>query len=419
MGRILFATWEGGGHVQPLLLVAKGLAARGHQVLAVSDACNASDAAALGVPFRAWMIAPSRADKSPDTDPLKDWLATNPMEVILGLTEGLMCGPAGAYAADTLAIMDEFRPDLVVSQELLFGVMAAAEARKTPLALFAANVWSLPTLVDAPPFGVGMAPASDDGQKAMYAMIATATRQAFQVGLPKLNEARAGLRLPPLADLFDQLGAARRILLATSRAFDFDATPPEPYRYVGPYLADPAWAGGWTSPWGADDALPLVLVSFSSMYQAQETVLPAIIEALGGLPARGLVTLGPVLKVADFPAPPNVTVVQSAPHSALWSSAAVFITHAGHASTLRPLMAGVPLLCLPLGRDQPDNAARVVERGAGLRLGKEASVAEIGGAVRRLLEEPAFTVAARELGRRITADFEARSAEDELEALLG
>src|SRR5271169_3509483 len=110
MGRFLFATWEGGGHVQPLLLAAKGLKARGHQVLAVSDACNAPDAAALGIPLQHWRTAPSRPDKSADGDPLKDWLATSPLQVIGGLIDNIMCGPAAAYAQDTVAAIDDFQP---------------------------------------------------------------------------------------------------------------------------------------------------------------------------------------------------------------------------------------------------------------------------------------------------------------------
>jgi MGT family glycosyltransferase len=418
MGRFLFTTWEGGGHVQPLLLAAQGLAARGHQVLAISDACNAADAAALAVPFQPWRTAPSRPDKSPEGDPLKDWLATNPMAVIAGLANGLMCGPAGAYAADTAAAIDAFAPDVVVTQELLLGAMAAAEARRAPLAIFAANVWSLPTLPGAPPFGVGLPPARDDAERAMYAQVTAATRGAFQIGLPGLNAARAGLGLAPLADIFDQLDVARRILLATSRAFDFDGSPPAPFAYVGPYLSDPTWAAAWSSPWpdGADE--PLVLVAFSSMYQAQEETTRRVIEALGALPVRGLVTLGPVLALEDFPAPDNVRVVASAPHGALYPRASVVITHAGHGTTLRPLMAGAPLLCLPMGRDQPDNAVRVTERGAGLRLAKDAGADDIAAAVRRLLDEPAFAAAARDLGHRIAADMTARSAEDALEALL-
>jgi MGT family glycosyltransferase len=418
MGRFLFATWEGGGHVQPMLLVARGLQARGHEVLALSDACNATDAAALGVPFQPWRTAPSRPDKSPETDPLKDWLAQSPFDMIYALADRLMGGPARDYAQDTVQAIEAFDADAVISHELLFGVMAGAESKARPLAVFAAGLWSLPTLPGAPPFGVGMPPAADDEQRAVNVRLEKATRDAFQRGLPGLNEARTSVGLGPIGDLFDQLDAARRILIATSRTFDFDGSPPAPYRYVGPYLADPAWAGAWSPPWPEPREHPLVLVSFSSMYQAQEEVLRKVIEALGTLPVQGLVTLGPALSPADFPAPDNVVVVKSAPHSDLYPQAAAMVTHAGHGTALRPLMDGAPLLCIPLGRDQPDNAARVTERGAGLRLTRHASSTEIAEAVRRLIDEPAFAAAAAELGRRVASDMAAQSAEDELEGLL-
>ena len=136
--------------------------------------------------------------------------------------------------------------------------------------------------------------------------------------------------------------------------------------------------------------------------------------ALGGLDARALVTLGPVLSPADFPAPANVIVTAHAPHSQVFPHAALVITHCGHASTLRPLMAGLPLVCLPLGRDQPDNAARVTERGAGVRVSAEASADDIAKAIRTVLSEPGYRAAAKALGARIAADAEARSAEREL-----
>ena len=414
MARFLFATWEGGGHVQPMLLAARGLMSQGHEALAISDACNASDAAALGVPFQSWRTAPSRDDRLPESDPLKDWLATSPLEVIRGILGGVMCGPADRFAADTIAAVDAFAPDVVVVHELMFGVMAGAEARGVKLAVFTSNIWSLPTVDGTPPFGAGVGPAETDDMRAFYRRVQSATRCAYQDALPGYNAMRAGLGLPPLADLFDQLHAAGRILIATSRAFDFDQSPPEPYRYVGPYFEDPPWTEDWIPPWPADDRRPLVLVSFSTMYQGQEPALARTIEALGTLPVRGVVTLGPVLSPDDFPAPDNVLVTARAPHAPILPLAAAVVTHAGHASALRPLMAGAPVVAMPFGRDQPDNAARIVERGAGLRLNPDATTQEIAAAVARVIAEPSFREAARALGARIAADCEARSAEQQL-----
>jgi MGT family glycosyltransferase len=416
MARFLFTTWEGGGHVQPLLLAARDLKARGHDVLILSDRCNDVDAAALDLPFRTWTTAPSQTGKRREDDRLKDHEADNPLEVIHRLIDRVIAGPALAYAQDTLAAVEDFKPDAVVSQELLFGVMAAAESRALPLALFTANIWSLPTLAGVPPFGAGMLEAASDEERAMHAMVSQMSRGFFQAGLPSLNAAREALGLAPLADLFAQLEKADKILLGTSRAFDFAPNPLQaPFTYAGPYLADPAWAEPFAPPAGE---APLIIVSFSSLYQAQEAPLARVIEALGRLPVRGLVTTGPTLAPEEFPAPDNVTVVRSAPHGALLGETAVFVTHAGHGSTLRPLMAGVPLLCLPMGRDQNDNAARVTARGAGLRLGPDASVDAIAAAITDLLASPNYRRDAKTLGEAIARDSETRSAAALIEALV-
>lgn len=419
MANILFTTWEGGGHVQPMMLVARGLLARGHSVLVLSDACNAPDAAALGLPFRAWRHAPSRADKSAASDLLRDWEASNPMESVQRLCDRIVAGPAALYARDVLEILDAAPFDLVVSQELLFGAMMGAEAAGAPLALFCANVWPFPTLPGLPPFGAGMAPAEDDQGRMLHEMVGQTTRTIFQMGLPALNAARQALGLPPLTDLFDQLSAARANLLGTSRSFDFAPEPlAPPFAYAGPYVADPVDVAAWASPWPADDARPLVVVTSSSLYEAQEDLLRGAIAALSGLPVRGLVTLGPALTLADFPGSDNVRVVQSASHEALFAEAALVITHGGHGSVIRPLMAGLPLLVLPGLRDQRDNAQRVVHRGAGLMLERTATPDAIAEAVRLLLEDASYREAAARLGAAVAHDLAERSAEDQLEALL-
>mgnify|MGYP001203960899 FL=1 len=419
MAKILFTTWEGGGHVQPMMLVAQGLQARGHQVLVLSDACNAADSAALDLPFRAWRHAPTRLDKTAASDLLRDWEADNPMEAVTRLCERIIAGPAAAYARDVVEVLDAAPFDLVVSQELLFGPMMAAERAGTPLALFCANVWPFPTLPGLPPFGAGMPPAANDQDRMLHQMVGQTTRTLFQAGLPALNAAREGLGLAPLADLFDQLSVARTILLGTSRAFDFAPEPlTEPFAYAGPYVADPVGVGPWTSPWPTDDPRPLVLITSSTLYEAQESLLRGVIAALSGQPVRALVTLGPALSLADFPGTDNVKVVTSAPHGALFGEASLVITHGGHGSVIRPLMAGLPLLVLPGLRDQRDNAARVVQRGAGLMLERTASPEAIAEATRSLLTEPRYRERAVALGAAIRADVDARSAEDLLEAWL-
>jgi UDP:flavonoid glycosyltransferase YjiC (YdhE family) len=68
------------------------------------------------------------------------------------------------------------------------------------------------------------------------------------------------------------------------------------------------------------------------------------------------------------PAPENVDVVRAAPHREVLREAQLVVTHCGHGTTVKALAAGVPIVGLPMGRDQLDVAARLVHAGAGVRL---------------------------------------------------
>ena len=84
--------------------------------------------------------------------------------------------------------------------------------------------------------------------------------------------------------------------------------------------------------------------------------------------------------------------------------AAAVVTHGGHGTVVKTLAAGVPMVVLPHGRDQADNAARVTARGAGIALRKSAKPRAIARAVTRLLDDPSYRQAAERLGATIRDD---------------
>lgn len=167
-------------------------------------------------------------------------------------------------------------------------------------------------------------------------------------------------------------------LLLIDEEFDFPATFPAAVRYAGTQLDDPSWTEPWTPQ--AGDA-PLVLVAMSSSYQAQDAVLRRVTAVLGTLPVRGVVTTGPAVDPSAIEPPDNVQVVRSAPHAAVLRKASVVVTHGGHGTVVKALAAGLPLLIMPMGRDQGDNAARASARGAGLRLKTGASSRAVAAAL--------------------------------------
>ena len=416
--RFLFTTFEGGGHVPPAILVARKLALRGHDVLLVSDEANRSQAEQAALPFQTWTLAPNRPALGQSDDPLDDWRARWPPAVVRRTCEAVISGPAAAYAADTQGLIAGFRPDAIVSNELLFGVMAAAERSGARLALLTANVWCFPTRPDVPPFGPGFPPAANAFERGRETGSRGMIERWYDVGLSPLNSARAGLRLPALTHTLDQLGAAGLILLGASGAFDYGATsPPTPFAYVGPLGDAPAWAR--VAP--ASDLIasdrPNVLVSFSTTYQGQERAIARCVAALSTLPVNGIVTLGPALQAAKIAGAANVRVVQAADHDAIVPHCAAMICHGGHGTVLRPLMHGVPLICIPMGRDQPENAQRLASRGAGIRLPRSAGVRRIRRAVQTVLNDPVYAANAGALGEAVRSEADGgEGAADRLES---
>jgi MGT family glycosyltransferase len=410
----LFALVDGGGTVPPELGTVRRLVERGHAVTVLAEASMAADVHASGATYRPWTEAPNRASRRPEDDPYRDWECKTPMQLFDRLLDKQFVGPAPGYAADVLAAVADDRPDLVVCSFFALGAMVGAEAAGLPYDVLFPNPYLLPAQ-GMPPFGLGLQPATGPLGRLRDRAITGFSDRLWAKGLPRLNELRAEHGLAPLPTLFDQIHRARRVLVLTSADFDFPAELPANVRYVGPVLDDPEWAATpWAAPAGDD---PLVLVSLSSTFQDQADCLQRIVDALGTLPVRGLVTTGPALDPASLTAPANVTVVEAAPHSEVLRSAAAVVTHGGHGTVVRALAADVPLVVLHHGRDQADNAARLTARSAGLTVKRTASSAAIAGAVRRLLDDPALREGAARLGRSIRRDAASGDLVAELERL--
>jgi MGT family glycosyltransferase len=147
----------------------------------------------------------------------------------------------------------------------------------------------------------------------------------------------------------------------------------------------------------------------------QEDLLQRAADALGQLPVHALVTTGPAVDPAVFSAPPNVSVRRWVRHADVLPYCSAVVTHGGHGTTLKALAAGVPLVIAPLGRDQPDNAARVIHAGAGVRVRRTADIATLQRAIARVLDDHRYQDAARRMAATLAGERDDELITDELE----
>jgi MGT family glycosyltransferase len=151
-----------------------------------------------------------------------------------------------------------------------------------------------------------------------------------------------------------------------------------------------------------EDPAPLVYVTFGTVF-SNDAVLSTVVEALGRLPVRVVVTVGPRRDPASLgPRPPHVHVARYIPQDQLLGHCAVVVSHAGSGTFLAALAAGLPNLCLPQAADQFLNAQACAASGSGLVLQPGAVTIEaVAGAVERLLADPAFRSGAERVGEEI------------------
>src|SRR5579884_1720398 len=328
-------TWAGGGNVNPVLALAGHLRARGHRLAAVAPSSLAPRLDAAGVE---------------QTVASSGWLPT---------------------ADDVASAVERLNPNALVVDYMLTGALCAAERAGLPTVALVHTLYRA-LLTDGGPYPMGM----------------TGPVEA-------VNAVRRQLGLEPVSSHGQLLTAADLVLVTAPRQLDVDGETPANVSYCGALFEGPGEDAGWVPPPGE---APLVVVSMGTAGDAQQetAVLGRIMEAVAALPVRTLITLPDYLKAADLPpAPPNVTVGGYVRHPAVLPHAAVLVSHAGLGTVLAGLAHGVRLVCLPLGREQPDNAAAVERIGAGTRLPSDAGPAAIAGAISAELDRPAVTIEPR------------------------
>lgn len=362
MSTILFVTWDGGGNVPPALGIGGELAARGHRVRFLGHEANRPQVTARGFDFVAFTEA----------RPFSCLEEHTPVEMMA------MFGDRG-MGADLLAEVGREPADLVVIDCLLMGATDAARRAGLPYV-------------------------------ALEHLFDEYFRKRWMVGPLGLSGKARGLR--PMHGI----NSASRSLVVTLPELDPASRRKQPDNlvYTGPVLTDPGPQDLTTRP-------ATVLVSLSTYnFAGMAESLQSILDACADLPARVIVTTGPVVDPADLRPPVNAEVHRYVDHDELMPQATLVVGHGGHATTMRALAHDLPLVVMPMHPmlDQPMVGKAVQRAGAGRLVEKGAPPSALRPVIEQLLGDGPHRQAAARLGAAIRAMPGAVKGADEIEALV-
>jgi MGT family glycosyltransferase len=414
--RFLLAVIDAGGTVPPALSLGAELVHRGHQVRVLGDPTIETSAQSAGCAFSPWREAPHFNSIAEQTAVIAELEGGNPYRAFQAAKEYAGKAMTSRFARDVVSTVRESPVDAILADGLP-GILIGAHATRRPTAALVAQTYVRPT-PGLPLLGTGWLPGKGFLGKARDKIVPRVASALLTPTLPRLNAVVERYELLPLDTVFELYDRCSRVLVMTSPSFDFSAPQlPENVRYVGPQLDDPDWAAD--AKWQRQGNEPLALVATSSIYQDQIDLLQRIAEALRQLPVRAVLTTGRAVDPTEIQTGPNVEVRQTAPHARVLRDASVVVTHAGHGTVLKSLAAGVPLVCVPMGRDQKDNTVRVLRLGAGVRASKKSTPAQFATAITEILERPQYQAAARRFAKVLAWEAAHRPrAADEAESLV-
>ena len=164
---------------------------------------------------------------------------------------------------------------------------------------------------------------------------------------------------------------------------------------------------------------PLVFTLGSSAVWIAEDFYDTAIAVASRLGRRALLLAGDSTPRLREKAPPSVGVFDYAPHSLVMPRASVTIHQGGIGTTGQALRAGRPMLVVPYGQDQPDNARRCVALGVGRTIPRHRYDAErLERELSALLSDPACATRAAVVGAAIRKERGTETACDAIEALI-
>lgn len=307
------------------------------------------------------------------------------------------------YARQIGRVIDQVHPAAMIADFSFAGAMLAAEWRRLPyVAVYLAG--SSFTGPGIPPFGSGLPIGAHWGAMGKRYERLAAARERALVRRVRRARRRLGLdaalaRRPlgePLSPYLNLIPSAEVMEAPRDRL-------PRNTCYIGPCVAP---TGGLRSDFPFhrfDPSRSKIYASLGTVFTNRLGVFRRLIAAFADGRHQLIVSAGRAYGRLRSGSPPSgVLLFERVPQVALLPRVDLVISHGGNNTVNESLMAGKPLLVLPVGGEQADNASRVVYLGAGLRADvRRSSPAELRALADRLLCEPGFRARAQAIAAMV------------------
>ncbi|MBR7836898.1 glycosyltransferase family 1 protein [Actinospica durhamensis] len=329
--RILFTFIGGSGHLRPLFPFAHAAQAAGHTVAVAGSGSQQDAIASAG--FTALATSEPRPPKADqEEDPLT---APDPQREERTMREGFAGNGARRHARVVRKIALDWKPDVIVRDEVDFGTAIAAESLGIPCAT-------------------------------VIVLLAGGLIRPDTVAEP-LDALRAEYGLSPDPDLA-KLHGDLVIMPGPPSLRDPRYALPAGTFWCRPDHAIPQAAGSGTSSTSGAGRRPRVYFTLGTIDTFRE-LFDKVLTAARTIPIDLTVTVGPRLDPASFgPQPDNVRIERFIPQDEILPTCDLVIAHGGSGTLIGALAHGLPSILFPLGADQPHNAERCVALGTAREL---------------------------------------------------
>jgi UDP:flavonoid glycosyltransferase YjiC (YdhE family) len=391
LSRFFLGAFGDAGHAFPMIALGRELVRRGHEVTLQTWTSWQEHVEAEGMTF-------TRAHRpmAEDGGPLRPYQA------------------AVRAARMTIPMLEELRPQCVVSDIITVSPALAGEAAGVPVATLIPHVDPRPA-PGQPPFSMGARwPRTRAGRAFWNATTARLVAKGLEQGRVQLNGARERLGLPPLP--WPHNGLSHDLTLVGTLPQMEYPRPPEPGTHVvGPLLWEIPGEQAVAPP--AEPAgTPVVLIAPSTAQDHEHVMLRAALEGLADEPVRVIATWNRREPDPPLSVPENAVVVDWLSYAKTMEACDVVVSHAGHGTLMRAIASGCRLVCCPATGDMFENSARVDWAGLGTRLPhRYITPRGIRLAVRRALASGGIGERVREAQAWVRANDGARRAADLVE----